>query len=93
MGIRSAAVSGVLLATVLGALAGAGPAAAEPGSHCWHAVQQTRADLRDAGAPSEASDWEGVRDDARRYLDDHPSGPHSEALRGDVNNLNHHCAA
>ncbi|MEV6522339.1 hypothetical protein AB0M43_10385 [Longispora sp. NPDC051575] len=93
MGIRSTAVSGVLLAAALGALAVPGPAAAEPGSHCWHAVQQTRADLRDAGAPSDATDWEGVRDDARGYLDAHPSGPQSEALRGDVNNLNHHCAA
>jgi hypothetical protein len=83
-----------LAAAALGSLAAAGPAdAAAAASTCGQAVLQTRSDLANAGAPSGASGWQGLRADAQTFVNGHAWGsPATDALRGDVNDLNRNCA-
>ncbi|MFJ8477958.1 hypothetical protein [Kitasatospora sp. NPDC094011] len=72
------------------ALAGPAPKAAT----CGQAVQETRTDLANAGAPSSHTDWQGVRVDAQRYVDDHAwNGSATQKLKGDINDLDRYCAA
>ncbi|MFF0296572.1 hypothetical protein ACFYST_21630 [Kitasatospora sp. NPDC004614] len=83
----------VLAALPLATLAWAAPATARPASMCGDAVAQTRRDLANAGAPTDDTDWQDVRDDAQQFIDDHPwNGGATEALKRDINELNSYCA-
>ncbi|MFJ3840628.1 hypothetical protein ACIPY6_34680 [Streptomyces sp. NPDC090054] len=78
-------------AMALGASAPAGVAA--PLANCRDVVARTKADLNNAGAPTNADGWQGVRDAAQRFVNSHPySSPATDALRQDVNDLNALCA-
>ncbi|MEU9005478.1 hypothetical protein ACFWBI_20315 [Streptomyces sp. NPDC059982] len=78
-------------ALALGAAAPAGAAA--PLASCRDAVARTKADLNNAGAPTNANGWQAVRDAAQRFVSSHPWGsPGTEALQGDINDLNALCA-
>ncbi|MFJ2866686.1 hypothetical protein [Kitasatospora sp. NPDC087314] len=68
-------------------------ATALPATTCGQAVAQTRTDLANAGAPSSHTDWQGVRDDAQRFVDAHPyNGSGTVKLRADIHSLNANCA-
>ncbi|MFJ4188575.1 hypothetical protein [Kitasatospora sp. NPDC089509] len=61
---------------------------------CNQAVQETRADLANAGAPSSHSDWQGVRADAQSFVDSHPyNGSGTNKLKSDIQELDYYCAA
>ncbi|KJS53517.1 hypothetical protein VM98_24780 [Streptomyces rubellomurinus subsp. indigoferus] len=84
---------------MLAALAFAAPAApadaapARPAATCGQTVAQTRQDLANVGAPTSRTDWQGVRDDAQRFVDSHPyNGSGTTRLRQDINELNAVCA-
>ncbi|MCM2422869.1 hypothetical protein [Streptomyces sp. RKAG293] len=83
-----AAVLGVT--TLLGASA---PAGAAPLATCRDVVARTKADLTNAGAPTNDNGWQAVRDAAQRFLNSHPWGsPGTQAIQRDVNDLNELCA-
>ncbi|MFD6874258.1 MULTISPECIES: hypothetical protein [unclassified Streptomyces] len=89
-------VSAAVMAAALGvtALLGASaPACAAPLATCREVVARTKADLNNAGAPTNANDWQAVRDAAQRFLNSHPWGsPGTQALQRDVNELRELCA-
>ncbi|MER8047337.1 hypothetical protein [Streptomyces sp. NPDC094032] len=82
-------------ALALGALAFAAPTVqAASASSCREAVDNTRYHLELADSPTSATDWQSVRDDAQRYLDEHPwQSPGNQALQQDIDDLNRLCAA
>ncbi|MFF3979779.1 hypothetical protein [Streptomyces sp. NPDC001828] len=100
MKIRKAALAAVMGAVVLGtthatvAVAAQAPASLGlSATNCGEAVRNTRADLQKAGAPTNATDWQSVRNAAQNYLNSHPwNGPGTQALHQDVNDLNRLCA-
>ncbi|MFF7590381.1 hypothetical protein ACFZCK_23120 [Kitasatospora purpeofusca] len=96
MKIRQAVVPLVLSALALGTVAVTDAAAAPPASRattCGQAVRNTQNDLRQAGAPTNATTWQGVRDAAQNFLNSHPwSSPATDAIKIDVNDLNRLCA-
>ncbi|WP_406447999.1 hypothetical protein OG782_03995 [Streptomyces sp. NBC_00876] len=95
MQIRRAALAVVMSAVALGATAAAAaPASAGPqATSCGEAVRNTRSDLQQAGAPTGATDWQGVRNAAQDFLNQHPwNSPGTQALQADVNDLNRLCA-
>ncbi|AEW98411.1 hypothetical protein SCATT_p02180 (plasmid) [Streptantibioticus cattleyicolor NRRL 8057 = DSM 46488] len=80
-------------AVAAAALGGLAPGARAAALTCGQAVRQTQAGLRNAGAPTSRTDWQGVRDDARRFIDGHPwGGSATEALERDVAALDRECA-
>ncbi|MER7146430.1 MULTISPECIES: hypothetical protein [Streptomyces] len=88
-------MSAVALSTTLGAAASAAPPAfgGLRASSCGEAVRNTRADLQRAGSPTPATDWQGVRNAAQDFLNRHPwNSQGTQALQGDVNDLNRLCA-
>lgn len=99
MYVRRVALAVVMSAAALCVTPGAVAAAAPPSfagpsaGSCSEAVRNTRADLQSAGAPTSATGWQGVRNAAQDFLNRHPwNGPGTQALRGDVNDLNRLCA-
>ncbi|MEV7596373.1 hypothetical protein AB0O91_03180 [Kitasatospora sp. NPDC089797] len=70
------------------------PGPAPRAGTCSQAVQETRADLANAGAPTGHTDWQGVRDDAQSFVDSHPyGGSGTQKLKSDIQNLNYYCAS
>ncbi|MEV7941803.1 hypothetical protein AB0O82_37510 [Kitasatospora sp. NPDC088264] len=60
---------------------------------CGQAVRNTQGDLRQAGAPTNATTWQGVRNAAQNFLNSHPwSSPATDVIKIDVNDLNRLCA-
>ncbi|MFE9116062.1 hypothetical protein [Streptomyces sp. NPDC007172] len=99
MQFRRAALAAIVSAVALSTMVGPVAVAADPSfaglraGSCGEAVRNTRADLQSAGAPTGATDWQGVRNAAQDFLNRHPwNGPGTQALRGDVNDLNRLCA-
>ncbi|WP_405499057.1 hypothetical protein OG501_01305 [Streptomyces niveus] len=98
MQIRRVALTVVMSTVVLGATVGtvaaAAPASSRPqAASCGEAVRNARAHLQQAGAPTGATDWQGVRNAAQDFLDRHPwNSPGTQVLRADVNDLNRLCA-
>lgn len=67
------------------------PALAE--GRCATSVEQTKRDLRSAGAPTNATGWQDVRDAAQSFINSHPyAGAGTDALKRDVADLNTLCA-
>lgn len=65
------------------------PPSSRPGG-----VQQTRRDLANAGAPTDDTDWQDVRDEAQEFVDEHPWGGGAvEALKRDIQKLDFSCAS
>ncbi|MCX5010367.1 hypothetical protein OG765_05100 [Streptomyces sp. NBC_00555] len=89
-------VSAAVMAAALGAtalLGASAPAGAAPLATCRDVVARTKADLNNAGAPTNANDWQAVRAAAQRFLNSHPWGsPGTQALQRDVNELGELCA-
>ncbi|MFE9118588.1 hypothetical protein [Streptomyces sp. NPDC007172] len=87
-------MSAVAFGTTVGTVAAAAPASAGlRATSCGEAVRNTRADLQRAGASTSATDWQRVRNAAQDFLNRHPwNGPGTQALQGDVNDLNRLCA-
>ncbi|GGZ45128.1 hypothetical protein [Streptomyces subrutilus] len=78
-------------AIALGAYAPAGAAASL--ASCRQTVARTKADLSNAGAPTNANGWQDVRDAAQRFVSSHPwNSPATQALQRDINDLNAQCA-
>ncbi|MYR56249.1 hypothetical protein GTY54_08295 [Streptomyces sp. SID625] len=97
MKFRRAVVSGITSAVALTALgfvpstAQAAPATAA--NTCSEAVATTKEHLTQAGSPTDADDWQSVRDAAQDFVDSHPDGgAGTEALRRDINDLSRLCA-
>jgi ElaB/YqjD/DUF883 family membrane-anchored ribosome-binding protein len=68
-------------------------ATARPAASCGQLVQQTRQDLANAGAATGDTDWQSVRDDAQRFVNDHPwGGAGTRKLQEDIQELNASCA-
>ncbi|MER6212118.1 hypothetical protein [Streptomyces sp. NPDC001642] len=91
------ALSVVASALALGALSTTGPlataSAAPAAGNCRGTVAQTRTDLANAGAPTSATDWQGVRNAAQDFVNSHSwGGTAVTALRRDINDLNAQCA-
>ncbi|MFD6885468.1 hypothetical protein [Streptomyces sp. NPDC059957] len=90
-GVSAAVMAAALGATAL--LGASAPAGAAPLATCRDVVARTKADLNNAGAPTNANDWQAVRDAAQRFLNNHPWGsPGTQALQRDVNELGELCA-
>ncbi|AWZ06894.1 MULTISPECIES: hypothetical protein [unclassified Streptomyces] len=90
--VTSVAVMAAVLggATLFGASA---PVSAAPLATCRDVVARTKGDLSNAGAPTNANDWQAVRAAAQRFLNSHPWGsPGTQALQRDVNELGELCA-
>ncbi|MCX4631287.1 hypothetical protein [Streptomyces sp. NBC_01443] len=89
-------VSAALVAATLGVttlLGASTPAGAAPLATCREVVARTKADLNNAGAPTNANDWQSERAAAQRFLNSHPWGsPGTQALQRDVNELGELCA-
>ena len=97
MKIRRDAVSGIVSAVALGALAFVAPTAqaapALAAGTCSQAVETTKEHLAQAGSPSSADDWQSVRDAAQDFVNSHPyAGAGIEALKRDISDLNRLCA-
>ncbi len=96
MKIRQAFVPLVLSAVALGTVAATDTAAAPSPSRastCGQAVRNTQNDLRQAGAPTNTTTWQEVRNAAQNFLDSHPwSSPATDVIKIDVNDLNRLCA-
>ncbi|MFE6103899.1 hypothetical protein [Streptomyces laurentii] len=96
-GIVAAALGALPLTALLWtaqAQAQSAPTVARPVSVCGNAVQQTRRDLANAGAPTDDTDWQDVRDDAQEFVDEHPWGGGAvEALKRDIQKLDYYCAS
>ncbi|MFJ5926099.1 hypothetical protein ACIQF6_26170 [Kitasatospora sp. NPDC092948] len=89
----AALLAALPLAALVWTAVQAPPAAARTASACGDAVERTRQDLANAGAPTDDTDWQDVRNDAQQFLDDHPwDGPATEALKRDINALDAYCA-
>ncbi|WP_330333527.1 hypothetical protein OHS33_29960 [Streptomyces sp. NBC_00536] len=90
--VASAAVMAATLGvTVL--FGASAPAGAAPLATCREVVARTKEDLNNAGAPTNANDWQAVRAAARRFLNNHPWGsPGTQAIQRDVNELGELCA-
>ncbi|MGW2377536.1 MULTISPECIES: hypothetical protein [Kitasatospora] len=100
MTTRTRALAADVALALLTALALAAPAAPahaaapdRPAATCGQIVAQTRQDLANAGAPTNDTDWQDVRDDAQDFVDSHPyGGAGTNKLRQDINRLNATCA-
>lgn len=96
MKIRQVLVPVVLSAVALGTVAATDAAAAPSPARattCGQAVRNTQGDLRQAGAPTNATTWQGVRNAAQNFLNSHPwSSPATDVIKIDVNDLNRLCA-
>ncbi|WP_405015683.1 hypothetical protein OHV05_00220 [Kitasatospora sp. NBC_00070] len=96
MKIRQAVLPLVLSAVALSTVAVADAVAAPSPSRattCGQAVRNTQNDLRQAGSPTTATTWQGVRNAAQNFLNNHPwSSPATDVIKIDVSDLNRLCA-
>ncbi|MER6394794.1 hypothetical protein ABT263_01845 [Kitasatospora sp. NPDC001603] len=86
------ALTAVAYSTIAATTAVAAPAPTKA-STCGQAVRNTQNDLRQAGAPTNATTWQGVRNAAQDFLNSHPwSSPATDSIKIDVMDLNRLCA-
>ncbi|WP_405164790.1 hypothetical protein OG203_06680 [Nocardia sp. NBC_01499] len=90
MQLRRTAVTLVIWTLAFGALTVAGTATAAPQLSCGDAIRQTRADLSQAGEPTDRNDYEGVRA-AAVTARDKDNGTTRDVFSKDIDQLDQAC--